>query len=154
MGLSGSLARGRQGCITMSQRSDLPDPCSASYQNSKQVCRWVLYGLKSNQALVIFQVVCVCQEPSGLHHQVSRRSDLLVHGRASLGCIFRTVDGYKRSLVSRSADTQAYLASNPLPECRDSCLHSSTLLENNECRLVWMSADKIRLQCFCGCFQS
>jgi len=40
--------------------------------------------------------------------------------------------------------------------CRESCMHSSTLvctgiLENNECRLVWMSADKIRLQGLCGC---
>jgi len=46
-----------------------------------------------------------------------------------------------RSLVSRSADTEAYLTSNLPFESRESCLHSSTLvrtgiLENNGCRQV------------------
>jgi len=49
--------------------------------------------------------------------------------------------------VSRSADTEAYLASDPPPECRESC---ALYWESNECRLVWMRADKIRIQCFCS----
>mmetsp|Transcript_26223 Transcript_26223/g.42950 ORF Transcript_26223/g.42950 Transcript_26223/m.42950 type:complete len:89 (-) Transcript_26223:78-344(-) len=52
--------------------------------------------------------------------------------------------GERWSLVSRSADTEAYLASNPPPGAKNlNCLHPSTLLENTEYRLVWMSAGKI-----------